>query len=370
MDNAGIILIEDDIVVAQEVQRELERMGYSVPAIFTSGEEALARVREFKADLILLKLELEGSLVGAVVARRLKESADLPILFFTAYHGEKDLPFEDTTSSFGVVIRPFRECDFRATLAYALHKHSVTSALGQSWNWMTAAFSLHEEGLIVSDQKGIVRFLNDHFLRFSGWTTENVLGKPMIDFMWTGSDGVAMPVDKCVNQLPDGMGTRLPNHGTLRRRDGSKALVALRLTPVLDYRGVVFGLWVVFTPDANPLAGPMDLSSTLSSGEPGRLSRKTLEDSSDHRYVSPELSGMRSGVPSGISSKLLHESLSNREGSIFRLIVCGKSIKEISGELNLSPSTVSTYKNRILRKMHMRSTSELVSYALRQNILH
>ena len=263
-----MILIEDDIVVAREVQRKLELMGYSVPAIFTSGEEPLARIREFRA------------------------------------------------------------------------------ALAQSWEWMTAAFSLHEEGLIVSDQKGNVRFLNDYFLRYSGWTTEDVLGRPMIEFISTDSDGVAMPADKCVNQLPDGVGTQLLNHGTVRRRDESKAPVALRLTPILDNKGALFGLWVVFTPDADPPAGQMDLSSSVSPGEPGQLTRMALE-----------------------ASSLLHASLSRREESVLRLIVSGKSIKEISGELNLSPSTVSTYKSRILRKMHMRSTSELVSYAIRQNIL-
>ena len=340
MDNPRVIVIEDDIASAREVQRELERVGYSVPAVFTSGEEALAGVREVQADLILLKLELEGYLEVAVVAKRLEESVDLPIVFVTAFHGEWDVRSTGTASSFGVLIRPFREYDLRVTIAYALHKHNLRSALVQSWNWMTAAFSFHEEGLIVSDQKGIIRFLNDYFLRYSGWTEEDVLGKPMIEFLSAGSDGVTMPPDTGANQLPDGMGTQLLNHGTLRLKDETKTPVTLRHTPILDHRGVVFGLWVVFSPDENPLAGQMGLSSALTSG-----------------------------VPSGTASRPLHEALSPREEMIFRLIVCGKSIKEISAELSLSPSTVSTYKNRILRKMRMRSTSELVTYAIRQNIL-
>jgi len=63
-----------------------------------------------------------------------------------------------------------------------------------------------------------------------------------------------------------------------------------------------------------------------------------------------------------------HECLSNKEYQIFRLIVEGKSIKEIAHELSLARPTVSTYRTRILHKMDMKSNAELVRYAVKHNI--
>ena len=65
-----------------------------------------------------------------------------------------------------------------------------------------------------------------------------------------------------------------------------------------------------------------------------------------------------------------HELLSDREFQILRLFGSGKTIKEIAGELALSPPTVSTYRSRILEKMRMRTTAELVRYAVQNRLVN
>jgi len=69
------------------------------------------------------------------------------------------------------------------------------------------------------------------------------------------------------------------------------------------------------------------------------------------------------------SSKPLHRTLSDREYQILTMIVSGKKVGEIAEELSLSVKTVSTYKVRILNKMEMRSTAELVKYAVENKII-
>ena len=68
-------------------------------------------------------------------------------------------------------------------------------------------------------------------------------------------------------------------------------------------------------------------------------------------------------------SKPPHETLSDREYQIFRLLVKGKKVGEIADELNLSVKTVSTYKVRILDKMEMASSAELVKYAIENKLM-
>ena len=66
--------------------------------------------------------------------------------------------------------------------------------------------------------------------------------------------------------------------------------------------------------------------------------------------------------------KGLHEYLSDREFEIFKLIVRGDSAKIIAVNLSISDKTVSTYRSRILKKMNMKSTADLVHYAIENNI--
>ena len=66
--------------------------------------------------------------------------------------------------------------------------------------------------------------------------------------------------------------------------------------------------------------------------------------------------------------KQLHEYLSDREFEIFKLIVRGNTIKKIAYNLSISDKTVSTYRSRILKKMNMHSTADLVHYAIENNI--
>jgi two-component system invasion response regulator UvrY len=65
----------------------------------------------------------------------------------------------------------------------------------------------------------------------------------------------------------------------------------------------------------------------------------------------------------------LYQKLSNREYKVMLMIASGRSIKKIADELNLSVSTVSTFRSRILRKLHLENTAEITSYAFRHKLL-
>jgi DNA-binding NarL/FixJ family response regulator len=69
------------------------------------------------------------------------------------------------------------------------------------------------------------------------------------------------------------------------------------------------------------------------------------------------------------AGRLPHEALSNREFEVLRMIALGKTVTEIAEELHLSVSTVSTHRARILQKMNMKTTSELIRYALRNHLV-
>jgi DNA-binding NarL/FixJ family response regulator len=87
------------------------------------------------------------------------------------------------------------------------------------------------------------------------------------------------------------------------------------------------------------------------------------------RYVSPELAEKLVADLGKPFDGAPHESLSDREFEVLRLIGSGKTLSEIAALLSLSDKTISTYRARILEKMSMKNNSELTRYAIRSNLV-
>ena len=86
------------------------------------------------------------------------------------------------------------------------------------------------------------------------------------------------------------------------------------------------------------------------------------------KYISPAVAEMLANEVSVPEGKLPHEALSNREYQIFILLASGKTNAEISETLNLSAKTISTYRTRVLEKMHLRSNAEIMHYTIEKRL--
>jgi two-component system invasion response regulator UvrY len=116
----------------------------------------------------------------------------------------------------------------------------------------------------------------------------------------------------------------------------------------------------------------------LKAGASGYLAKDSAADElvkairkvvSGGRYVSPFLAEKMAFDVGADASKLPHETLSDREFQVLRLIADGKSVTEIAAELSLSVKTVSTYRARLLEKMNLSTNAELIHYAIRNHLI-
>ena len=116
----------------------------------------------------------------------------------------------------------------------------------------------------------------------------------------------------------------------------------------------------------------------LKAGASGYLTKDSAPDElvkairkvvSGGRYVSPFLAEKLALGVGTDSSRLPHETLSDREFQVLRLIAAGKSVTEIAAELYLSSKTVSTYRARLLQKMNLGTNAELMHYAMQNHLI-
>ena len=81
MSNAQILVVDDEPIVAKSIQMELSGMGYAVPVIAASGEDALEKAGQTHPDLVLMDISLRGPMDGVETSKRMQERFDIPIVY-------------------------------------------------------------------------------------------------------------------------------------------------------------------------------------------------------------------------------------------------------------------------------------------------
>lgn len=126
MTGASILVVEDEVIVAENLRITLTDMGYHVPETACSSREALESVGKNLPDLILMDIVLEGSeFDGVETARRIRKNNDIPIVFVTAYADDETLERVKYTDPFAYILKPFNERELYSAIELALHRQQI-----------------------------------------------------------------------------------------------------------------------------------------------------------------------------------------------------------------------------------------------------
>ncbi|WP_020611614.1 EAL domain-containing protein [Sediminispirochaeta bajacaliforniensis] len=203
MRNEKILIVEDERIIALDLQRRLERFGYPEPILAATGDEALRRVEEHRPDIILMDIMLSGGIDGVDAAKVVKERFGIPVIFLTAYSDEKTLSRAKEAEPFGYILKPFKEKELYTTIDIALYKFNVDQALKRQEHWLSAILHSIEDGIIATGKDGKIQFMNPVAENITGWkeneATERTLG--MVFQLYYGPDETAVAFP---NLLTDG----------------------------------------------------------------------------------------------------------------------------------------------------------------------
>ncbi|MBN2468741.1 MAG: HD domain-containing protein [Deltaproteobacteria bacterium] len=132
MTRAKVMIVEDEFVVAKDIQVSLEGLNYTVPAIVSSGENAVARAAEETPDLILMDIMLHGDVDGIEAARKIRSRMDIPVVYLTAYTDDEILERAQVTEPYGYIVKPFKNRELHSVIQMALHKHTMEKRATES----------------------------------------------------------------------------------------------------------------------------------------------------------------------------------------------------------------------------------------------
>lgn len=125
MDEIKILIVEDENIIALNIKKKLKGFGYAVPAIVSTGEEAVKMAEIISPDLILMDIMLKGDMDGVKAAEEIKKRFSIPVIYLTAYSDDKVLDRAKVTEPYGYIVKPFKAIDLRSNIEMALYRHSM-----------------------------------------------------------------------------------------------------------------------------------------------------------------------------------------------------------------------------------------------------
>ena len=122
-DPVSILLVEDEGLIARDLEDTLTRLGYRVSGIASEGTEAIEMARELHPQLVVMDVSLRGDVDGIEAACAIQEDAPVPVIFLTGHSDTETLQRAVMTGPLGYLIKPFQEDDLRCAIEVAIHKH-------------------------------------------------------------------------------------------------------------------------------------------------------------------------------------------------------------------------------------------------------
>ena len=219
MPQTQVMIVEDERIVAEDIRRSLQKLGYGVSSIVSSGEKAIDEVKENPPDLVLMDIVLKGKMDGIEAAGQIRSHFNIPVVYLTAYLDDIVLERAKITEPFGYIIKPFNERELHINIEIALYRHKIEKELKESRKWFSTTLKNIGDAVIATDPKDHIIFMNPAARSLTGWN---------------------------IGDKPDKSGKPLKGEIELICRDGTKRLIEECRAPNMDEKGNIIGSVIIF----------------------------------------------------------------------------------------------------------------------------
>ncbi len=241
-----ILVVEDESIVATDLERSLRRLGYSVLEPAASVDEALKTAREGEPDLVLMDVRIQGDRDGIETAELLRRLFGLPVVYLTAYGDAATLERAKRTEPMGYLMKPVKPGDLKSTVEMALFRHGVETRLREREQWLRTVLDSIFDSVVATDNSGNVRLINRKAASLLGREADSCVGEAISTLVRMRS------VDdqtELATLLPKALETRVPQERRedvlLVCHDGHRKAVSESASPILDGERLLGGLTVL-----------------------------------------------------------------------------------------------------------------------------
>jgi signal transduction histidine kinase len=128
-DAPTVLVVEDESIVAMDMERRLRGLGYIVAGRVLTGKDAILEDEHLKPDVILMDIHLKGEMDGIEAAGIIRSRRSVPVIYITAYSDQATLERAKQTQPHGYILKPFQEREIHSVIEMALYKHRSEAEL-------------------------------------------------------------------------------------------------------------------------------------------------------------------------------------------------------------------------------------------------
>ena len=133
MSQIRVLIVEDEVLIAEDIKDMLLQFNYRVTDIAYTKAEAISALAAKRPDMVLLDINLEGNLEGISIAEVINRSYHIPFIYITSYANKSVLDQAKNTNPMGYIVKPFDEKDLFSTLEIAYH--NFQQRVGHEFIW-------------------------------------------------------------------------------------------------------------------------------------------------------------------------------------------------------------------------------------------
>ena len=241
------MVVEDESVVAKDIQNSLRNMGYDAPVVAATGEDAVVRAGEMRPDVVLMDIMLRGEMDGIQAADLIRSKLDIPVIYLTAYTDDETLKRAKVSEAFGYLLKPFDEKELQIAIEMALYKHQMERRLQESEIWLKTILHCIADGVVATDSSGRVRFFNAAAERTTGWPGAEAMSRPLSEVLPLIRGNELLDVKDLVSGAKDEVSFFSREHEMrLKTRSGRELSVSGSAAPIYGGHGRLIGTVLVF----------------------------------------------------------------------------------------------------------------------------
>lgn len=165
MENATILVVEDEFITGADLQSKLKKMGFNVPKVVDTGQKAIDAAAEIKPDLALMDITLKGEMTGIEAAEVIGRSG-IPVIFLTAHSDEPTVEKAVKSVPFGYLIKPLDERALKTTIQMALYKNEIDGKVRERDTIIQALINANPEPMFIIDQNTSILVINHAIAAF------------------------------------------------------------------------------------------------------------------------------------------------------------------------------------------------------------
>lgn len=235
MSKNSILVVEDEVLVARDIQSRLVRMGYNVVDIASKGSEAIEKALSLRPDLILMDIHLKDEIDGVQAAIAIRESYDVPIIFCTAFSNEETLERAKISEPYGYVLKPFDNRELEINIEIAIYKHRLEKDLNMTRRRLDVTLANVNDGIVATNPAGKIYLINPKAEKLTGWCKERALERSIrkvLLMLEIGEPREILHVDRLLERESKEGVTDIRQ--LLKKPDGSEVPIEISVSRMLD----------------------------------------------------------------------------------------------------------------------------------------